>query len=527
VIEHGDSTARRHLKLRPLDRTIVRLFHDSVDRNPGKLAVRDREESFTYSELNSAASTLAFGLADQGIAKGTRCLVMLDNHAESVVVTIALALLGAVEVPINTAYRGAILERLVGESAGRVLIAEAEYLRRFESIPGRPDTTILRQALKGCYEGTAARDLPAPDITARDPVSIIYTSGTTGDSKGVISCHGEAVDFSASPGWVSEDDVVLVTLPLFHIGGKWAGVFATLIAGASAVVLERFSISSFWRDVKEYDCTQTMLVGATTNFLLGREPDEFESDNPLKKVVIGPVPPDVDQFVARFGVVAGSAYASTETSNPIISPYGTAAPGLCGWLRDDFDVRLVNTDDYEVEPGQMGELLIRPRTPWTTMLCYSNRDEATAHAWRGLWFHTGDLLRQEVDGTYYFVGRAKDVIRRRGENVTTAEVETETERHPDVIACAVIAVPIDEDEEVGAVIVLRNGADVSEQDIIEFLVPRLPYFMIPRFVKLADDLPKTPTGKILKTELGTDDFAATAWDGYKHGFTPASLRAAN
>jgi crotonobetaine/carnitine-CoA ligase len=232
-----------------------------------------------------------------------------------------------------------------------------------------------------------------------------------------------------------------------------------------------------------------------------------------------------DAFEARFGVEVGSAYGLTEGSTPIVARYGEATPGGCGRVRAGFQVRLVDEHDNEVDPGVGGEALIRAERPWDTMLGYHARPEATAAAFRNLWLHTGDRLARDEHGVYTFLDREKDAIRRRGENVSSFEVEAELNRHDAVLESAVIAVPSsDTEDEIKAVVVCKPGTRVTPEALIEHLRDGLPYFMVPRYLEFLDALPKTPTEKILKSDLRAAGITESTWDREAHGIRVARER---
>ena len=521
-----------------LPRSIAAAFEAAALKAPGKIAVSDRVRSVTYSELQEQASALAGGLRSMGLARGDTCVVMLDNHVEYAITTVALAYLGAIEISVNTAYQGTILNSLLAESSARLIVCETGYMATLEAalsaISPDHDVAWVVNGLEGPSPGASLADLIrtaapcAPELLEPwDPACVIYTSGTTGGSKGVLCSNRHALEFACGPQWVDSTDVVLISLPLFHIGGKWAGLLASLAAGATAFIVERFSASRFWSDVDDHRCTQTMLLGSTVRFLASSEPQQDDATHTLKKVVMGPVPLDVEQLSERFGFTVGTCYALTEGTNPIQAPYGTVDKRSgCGKPRAGFEVRLVDENDCDVPTGETGEVVLRGG-PWSTMLGYWKRDDATVAAWRNLWLHTGDLLRQDSNGNFHYVGRRHDVIRRRGENISAVEVEQEIEQHPTVRECAVIGVEDEQgDQAVMAYVTLRNSGDFSEIDLFEFLASRLPYFMLPRFVEVLSDLPRTPTDKIAKPALraqGRD--ASRTWDCEEHGLAISGKQA--
>jgi crotonobetaine/carnitine-CoA ligase len=345
-------------------------------------------------------------------------------------------------------------------------------------------------------------------------MGILYTSGTTGPSKGVRVTHAHAYGYSTVPDHIVAGDVALCDLPLFHIGGQWAMLYKAFIVGAASVVLPRFSAGAYWENVRTYGCTTTMMLGAVANFLYNqpRRPDDAE--HPMRRAFIVPVIAQLADFQERFGITeVASGFGMTEASTIMSAPRGTVVPGRCGWPREDFEVQLVDEHDLEVPAGQVGELVVRAREPWSLMDGYHGMPAATVSAWRNQWLHTGDAMRRESDGQYVFVDRMKDAVRRRGENVSSFEVEKEINAHPAVLESAVVAVASDATEdEIRACVVLREGQAVSAEGLLAFLDERLPRFMVPRYVDFLDALPKTPTEKVQKKVLRDRGLSPTTYD---------------
>jgi crotonobetaine/carnitine-CoA ligase len=286
-----------------------------------------------------------------------------------------------------------------------------------------------------------------------------------------------------------------------------------LSRGGSIALVDSFSTEEFWPTVRETETTFVLLLGAMTNFLMKRPPGPDDRNHPLKKVVIAPLAEDSALFAERFGVEAYTLYNMTEISTPIVSGRNPAKPGSCGKARPGVALRLVDENDCEVEPGKVGELIVRTDAPWALNSGYYKNPEATAAAWRNGWFHTGDAFRQDEDGTYFFVDRVKDAIRRRGENISSFEVEAEVAAHPCVNEAAVVPVPSElSEEEVLCVVAPVPGRTVDPKELIDFLIPRLPHFMVPRYVRILAALPKTPTQKIQKHLLRTEGLTADTWD---------------
>lgn len=494
-----------------------------------KAAFTDARRTVTYRDLDGEVARLAGGLREAGVEQGEPVGVMLDNSLDFVLVWLALSRLGALEVPINTAYKGAILQHVLDDVEARIVIAEAGYVSRLASLADQLPALqgiIVRGNVSGETAGDAHVVTDLDSARAADPVEplelqpwdligILYTSGTTGLSKGVRVTHAHAYTY-CDPAWwgfASADDRYLVTMPMFHIGGQWMSVYNTIIAGATAIIPDRFSVSSFWDTVREHDITHTMMVGAMANFLFRQPPSPHDADNPLQRVFMAPVIQEVEEFSERFGVAVGTGYGSTEGSGPTCAPFGQAVPQAIGWLRPDFEARIVDDRDVPVPRGSAGELILRPRLPWTITDGYHGLPEETVKVWRNLWFHTGDVVFQGEDGQLFFVDRKRDAIRRRGENISSFEVEAAVNSHPAVLESAAVGIAsADTEEEIKVAVVLKDGHSVGFDELIGYLADELPYFMVPRYLEVLDDLPKTPTDKIRKEPLRASGVSPGTWD---------------
>ncbi|HWS74174.1 MAG TPA: AMP-binding protein [Quisquiliibacterium sp.] len=515
-------------------RNIGTVFDEALRRAPDKVAVHDPDGQLSYAALHDRALQLGGGFESRGFRVGEHVLLMLDNHLDYVLAWLGLALTGRVEVPVNTAYKGTILAHVVNNSGARAIVVEERYCPLLAEIADRLTTLELvvvrgnasAAGLPGRLKVIAFEEIFGPrakqaKLEPWDLIGILYTSGTTGLSKGVRVTNAHAYGY-ATPALFDidrPDEVTMVTLPLFHIGGQWAGVYKSFIAAATAVVLPRFSATTFWDDVRRYGCTYTLLLGAMANFLYRQPPSPTDRDHSLRRISMVPVIAQLEEFKTRFGIEAvGTGYGLTEGSTILRAPMGYAEPGLAGWLRPDFEARLVDENDIEVPEGEVGELVVRTRDPWSIMDGYHAMPEATVKAWRNQWFHTGDAFRRDACGRWYFLDRLKDAVRRRGENVSSFEVESEINEHPAVLESAVIAVPSDASEdEIKACVVLRPGQSVGAEDLLKFLDARLPYFMVPRYVEFMDRLPKTPTEKVQKQELRSRGITPETYDRQPSG----------
>lgn len=452
---------------------------------------------------------------------------MLDGHIDNVVTWLGANCACVVHIPINTSYRGEMLRYVIEHSGARALIIEGDWCDRLVDIAGeltKLETVVIRGAANAELP-SAFRSMSFDKLLATDPVALdgpavsdistmLYTSGTEGRAKGVLMPHGQIYQMSFShPRTDDELEVVLVTGPLFHVAGLFTAVFQAIRAHGTAVLHGVFSVSRFWGDVRNYHCTTTILIGPMANFLLREPPRSDDRDHSLKTVIQMPSTADIDEFSERFGVRVGAGYGSTETGLLLAAPPGSARPRLCGMPQPPYETRLVDEWDVEVPRGQAGELVIRPREPWSMNSGYYGMPRETLAAWRNLWFHTGDVFQIDETGQYAFVDRRKDTLRRRGENISSFEVEQHIIELPHVEEVAVVAVPSDTaEDEVKAVIVLAPGATFDPVGTLGELYRRMPYFMVPRYLEVVDSLPRNATLKVLKAQLRASGVSANVWD---------------
>lgn len=499
--------------------------------SPDKPWIVTDDGSYTYSDINSQAGRIAQGFADAEVTAGDTVLIMLPDTIDYIFLWCALSKIGAIEVPVNVHHRGSILSYLINDSQARVMVVHADYLDRIEAVADEL-VTLQRIYVVGSASATISADVELIDYRELvssdqewsgegpsyvDLMAVMYTSGTTGPSKGATITHAHAYQYALGVGQMlelCEDDIYYAPLPLFHIAGQFALVYATCVVGATAVLPSTFSAQRFWQDVRTFHATTTFLLGAMANFLHAQEPVDDDPDNPLERVLMVPLVPETEAFKSRFDCKVSTTWGGTEMNCPTRTSFDLVDNRSCGRLVEAlYEVRIVDGNDAEVPPGVAGEALVRAKEPWIISNGYWNHPDWTVTAWRNQWFHTGDMLMKDEAGNYYFVDRSKDAIRRRGENISSMEVENEINAHPDVLECAVI--PIESahtEQEVMAVVVTKPGQAIDPEQLIRFLEPRMAYFMVPRYIDFAPELPKTPTGKIQKFPLREAGVTPSTWD---------------
>jgi len=501
---------------------------------PEQAAVIEPEgRTITYAELGDAAQRVASALRSSGLEPEDRVLVMLDQHADTVITWLGANLASVAFVPINTAYKGEMLHYIIEHSRARVLVIEGRWCDRLADLGAQFEclTTVYVRGAENAPvpESLVRRDFS--ELLSHKPVdvgepsvrtisSILYTSGTEGRAKGVLMPHGHA--YLSSYSYIREHhdtEVVIVTLPMFHGGGLHTCVLQAIRTAGTMVLHGVFSPSRFWQDVRRYGCTTALIVGPMASLLLQQPPRPDDREHALRSMIMFPAIPAVAEFSERFGVAVGVGYGQTEQGPSLLSRPGEAQPGLCGTPIRAFEARLVDSFDTEVARGQVGELVLRPKDPWSMMQGYLHAPEASAAVWRNLWYHTGDMFRIDDSGQWAFVDRRKDVLRRRGENISSLEVERELLALPGVMEAAVVAAPSEfGEDEIKAVLVLGPDERFDHVAALRELYRRMPYFMVPRYFEILDALPKTQSMRVQKAELRAAGLSGSVWDCEAAGY---------
>ena len=488
-------------------------------------------ETWSYADTLERVRRAAGGLASLGVVHGSHVACWLPNSRAAVLTWLATNFLGAVHVPLNTGYRGGILQHALAICGARVLVAHASLLPRLDDVDtgALTDGVVVGGPVRGTerlrwHDEAILAQAPGPDpvepVEPWDLIYVILTSGTTGPSKAVQCTYVQAwVGAALGMDYYAADDRLLANLPLFHVSGAGA-VLDRLAKGGTCVLVDGFHPDTFWDVVRRHRVTGACLVGAMTQFLLRRAPDPRDRDHTLRHVVTVPWNQDSMALAQRYGLQMHTAFNMTETAVPIRSPANPTQLGTCGQPRPGIEARVVDAHDQELPPGSVGELVLRAARPWEISPGYLGDPAATAAVWRNGWFHTGDAFRRDADGNFYFVDRVKDAIRRRGENVSSFEVEAEALQYPAVLDAAAVAVPADAGEdEVLLAVVWRPGSTPSPRDLLAFLAPRMAHFMLPRYVRVLDELPRTPTAKVEKHRLRAAGVTPDTWDREAHGVT--------
>ena len=487
-------------------RNIPELFQQRASAAPDQVFLLSEadERQFTYREFEQAVARAAGMLAAHGIGKGDVVSLLLPNSVEYIVAYFACWRLGALAGPVNGHLKTQEIEYVVSNSESKLLLVDSEFLAKVEG--SRVPVKVFdseRQAGGGFKEDKRA------EIDLQDEAIIIYTSGTTGKPKGCLLTHGNVIANARQIStWLgfTEHDRLLTVMPLFHMNAVSATTMSALYAGGSTVVSPKFSASRFWHIISDYQITSFGSVATMLSMLLSTYPDGVPAGlktDQLRFAMCGsaPVPAEVlKRFEETFNCLVVEGYGLSEstcrsTFNP---PDERRRPGSCG-LPIGNEMRVVADDDRDVSEGELGEIVLRGEN---ILKGYFKNEAATASAFRNGWFHTGDIGYRDADGFYYIVDRKSDMIIRGGENIYPREIDEVLYQHPQIAAAAVIGVA-DQlyGEEVAAVVVLKSGATLSETELIEFCKTRLADYKCPKTIRFVADIPKGPTGKLLKREL--------------------------
>ena len=516
-----------------VERTLPTMLSRQAERHGERTLLVLGEHRWSYRDALNMAAIYGDKLRAAGIGAGDRVALICTNRAEFMQTLLGCAWIGAVSVPVNVAARGVQLRHVLANSGARLLVTEAEGLAAVDQLDGEPlpleHTWLVGAALATERPGTvpfpAAEGAlsPAAEVLPGDTLAILYTSGTTGLSKGVCCPHAQYFWWgvhSARLLGLREQEVLHTTLPLFHTNALNA-FFQALLTGSTLVVEKRFSASAFWDALVRHRATVTYVLGAMVPILLARPPGVNDRTHGARIALAPGVPEQFQtEFVERFGLHLLEGYGSTETNFVIGATLDEQVLGTMGRVRDGFEARVVDAQDNEVPAGEPGELILRAIEPFAFASGYFGMPDKTVEAWRNLWFHTGDRVSRDGRGYFRFIDRLKDAIRRRGENISSYEVEQVLLSHPQIEVAAVFPVRSElAEDEVMAAIVLREGASLDEIELMRFCETRMAYFAVPRYVEYMDRLPSTESGKIQKFKLRERGTTSVTWDreavGYK------------
>ncbi len=530
----------------PTNWVLAKILRERAEAHPDRDYLKFADNDWvSYGEVNSRSNRVANALLARGVQKSESVSVMLPNCEEFLPVWYGILKAGAVMSTINTAYKGDFLSWNINLVEAKKLIISDVFLERLDFI--MKELPLLEHVIvmqTGAQEGpdpslkweplSALMDSPdnEPDgveYSWIDDARIIFTSGTTGRSKGVIKQN--AADYFSARGLLEvvsktsgrsiedlADDTFFSCLPLFHSNAQVLSGYPALVAGGRIAYTERFSSSQFWQQVIDAEATIFNSLGAVSHFIWSIPPSDLDTQHKVHTVFAAPTPKDIYyEFQERFGVKFIEGYGLTETGMATyMDPTRDPVPGSIGVANPGYEVSIVEPGTDRPLPVDVpGEIVVDMKIPNIVMRGYYGMPEKTAEDFRNLKLHTGDLGRMDENGYFYFMDRVKDYIRRRGENISSMEVERQVSAHPNVKEVAAIGVPAEggagaEDEIM--IVCIAEGAKPDMVEFTQFMAERMPHFMVPRYIRFVDSLPKTPTERVQKNKLRDEGITADTWD---------------
>lgn len=532
-------------------RTIPALLREGAEDVPDKTALYIGDEPLTYEQLITRSTQAAAGLHSLGVRAGDAVATLTSNSVEQVLTMFGATLLGAIYTPINSDYKGEFLRHQLATSQAPAVLVDDDLLPQIDRVAGelpdlkhvltRGDVAGFPPARRagGSYTMHAAGDvlshadarLPA-EASPRggDVAAVIFTAGTTGPSKGVAMSHNylcrSARDSFELRG-CTRDSVTYAALPLFHLAALSVLIFSPLTGHATGALDNRFSPNNYWDRVKKFQADHTILLGPMIPMLWNRPESEDDADNSLQVAFVAPMPPAIHRaFEERFGVTVLQSYSQSEAYPLVIAPLSAPSPpGYSGKPNPLFTIKLFDDDDREVPAGTVGEVCVRPNAPHVMFEGYFRNPAGTAAVWRDGWLHTGDLGVFDNEGNFAFADRKKDYLRRRGENISSFEVEHALSLHPRVAEVAVVAAPseLTEDDVAACVVLAPDAGQFDPREFLDYCCDNVPYFAVPRYVWVLPELPRNPVGRVQKYKLRETlstlpEPIDGLWDSAAHGY---------
>jgi carnitine-CoA ligase len=521
--------------------TITDVLDRRAEEAPARTFLHILDVPVSYQELRERSLSAAHAFAGLGVRPGDRVAIFMNTCEEWLTAWFGAARLGAVAVPVNTAYRGDFLAAQLVDSRTSVVVTEDELAGRLFAVAAEVPTlrtavvrgdhaavatdagTVEVQSTELLLAGDRSKPPPEADTAWNRPTVIFFTSGTTGRAKGAVATHNYLLSAAATmvDCWrLQPGEVVYGPLPLFHLSAIGT-VLGPMLSGGTGVLEKAFSVNRTWDQVRRYEAAGIALAGAMVVMLWNLPAEERDADLPIRFLSAAPVPKEIyrgieERYRCKVVTVYGLseafplAYAGVDDDNP---------PGASGRANPAFEVRVVDDEDAEVPVGEVGEVVCRPRHRHLMFEGYDGREAATVEQLRNLWFHTGDLGRFDADGNFWFADRRKDAMRRRGENISSFEVEQALTRYPGVAEVAAIGVPSElGEDDVMVVVVGTDGSEFAVEPFMDFCCERLPYFAVPRYVDVVAELPKNVIGRVLKPVLRERGVSDTTWDRERAGY---------
>ena len=519
--------------------TFGKIVEHRAKAKPYERFVRFDHRDLTYDQFHRSGNKVAHFMTSLGLSKEQTCAVMLPNGPEFLATWLGLARIGVVEVPINVAYKGDLLTYILNKAECKALVISEQYVdcltniisqlthldhiivvgEEYKPVLGRIAWHSFTQLLSDACDTEV--DV---QIQPEDPSIILFTSGTTGPSKGVILSH--RANFSVAKTACElmnygPEDRLYTVFPLFHVNARYTTILVGLMADCDVVMHSRFSASKFWDICRAEQITAFNFMGSLLTMLM-KQPERInDSDNPVRKAFGAPTPLEIyEEFQSRFQIEISEVYGSTELGTAIYNRAETFKKGSCGKAVPIYEVEIHDENDRPCPPGVAGEIVVRPKQPGIMFSGYYGMPDETVESWKNLWFHTGDTGRMDEEGYFYFLDRKKDVVRRRGENISSYEIERVINDHPKVFESAIVGVPSElSEEEVLAVVILKDGEELKPEELLDFCQARMAHFAVPRYIRYVKELPRTPSQRVEKYKLRKEGIDSVTWDrelvGYK------------
>ncbi|AWK76496.1 acyl-CoA synthetase (plasmid) [Rhodococcus oxybenzonivorans] len=509
--------------------------------DPDRPFVQCASDWVSLGELDRRSDRVAAGLQSLGIEKGDRVAVNLPNRLEYIVLIYAIAKAGAIQVPLNTYLRGEFLRHQLVQTTPKVYIGDSAAMEMLKPILSElteepqlvlvgdaASTSAAQVSLAYSELESSATEFVAPTLSPSDVCAVIYTSGTTGASKGCTITHGyycNLINVFVDSGWYEKGDVIFGANPLFHFSGQTWLVAAALAVRGSVIVEPAFSASKYMERIRETGATAAMGMGAMGMAILAQPRSDDDRNHKLRHITFMPSTAEFTaQFEERFGIAPFAEVFGQSECWPVLlgDPRGPRKPGSMGKLTKGLQVKIVDDDDVEVPVGESGEIVVRPDAPFRLFSGYWNNDAVSIDTFRNLWHHTGDKGRVDEDGYFWFTDRKKDSLRRRGENVSSVELEQAILQHSSILQAAVHAVPSElSEDDIKVCLVVTQKTQIDIADLFEFFRKSVPYYAIPRYVEFLDELPVNVNGRVQKFKLRDRGITDTTIDLEKLGHVVA------
>lgn len=525
----------------PADRTLGRILTMQAQAIPDVPCYLVDDRVYTYDEVNRTVNRYAAGLKSMGVEKGDRVVIFMRSCVEFVFMAFATNKLGAVWVPINADYKGTWLAEAITESMGKIFVTDTDKFPRVEEVlkPGEYGKLVVKVNTGGAlpkdavalssFDKLSDAEPAQVEINYGDTCAILWTSGTTGKSKGVMQSHNVWVNaaesakeyFDTRPG-----DVIYNCMPLYNTGAWITSIFRALVVGVTCAIDEHFSASHFWDRIKHYKATETTTLGAMHMFLWNAPETPEDANTTLRNANVIPLPPHmVKPFMKRFGlekIQKGFGQSEAALILRCLEDGVTEwKPNCLGTFAPGVEVKIMDDDGNECPPGTPGEFCLRPLRPFAIFNGYFENPEASAKAYHGEWYRTGDLGLRDAENDYFFVDRKSDYIRDKGRNISSLQVEHAVMQHPAVQAVACFGIPsehIESEAELKINVILKPGMQVTADELASFINENAPYFFVPRYIEFVDDLPYTPTNKVQKYKLREKGLSGNVWDRTRTDF---------